>query len=316
MRTLALGTLTIIAIAAQACLAGNVSKTLGSVRKIVVPGFRTSLSPRYRIDYLQAPGSKAEGLPEVLLQRPDIKAAPDNPNADAFILTAYNFTPFVDGRSQRYVEPQFFTPESVQASVQEYSDLKRCPARNWYRVNVDLSSQVEAPPALLRDGEDAATSIFRGIHVQLTWTGQKQQTSKAVAGCVGELATPDLGVEIVPNAPAGLSTVALAMAMPYADSGVRIVIFHDRLEPLLGGHHAPAATILGYVLAHEIAHVLQGVARHSETGIMRARWTDNDFKLMGERLLTFTAEDVQLIRHHLALCGASAGRSANRCWSR
>jgi hypothetical protein len=99
------------------------------------------------------------------------------------------------------------------------------------------------------------------------------------------------------------------MALPYADSGVRIVVFYDRVEPLLSGHHAPQATILGYVLAPEIAHVLQGVARHSETGIMRARWTDNDFKQMGIRVLRFTPEDVQLIRRRLAPRDASTGCS-------
>ncbi len=110
----------------------------------------------------------------------------------------------------------------------------------------------------------------------------------------------DLAVEIIPHAPASFSDVALAMSLPYADSGVRIVIFYDRVEPLLRGHHATQATVLGYVLAHEVAHVLQGIARHSETGIMRARWTDNDFKQMGIRVLTFTPEDVQLIQQRLS----------------
>ena len=99
------------------------------------------------------------------------------------------------------------------------------------------------------------------------------------------------------------------MAMPYADSGVRIVIFYDRVEPLLRGHHAPQATVLGYVLAHEIAHVLQGIVRHSEAGIMRARWTDNDLQQMGSRELRFTREDVQLIQQRLSRCDGSAGCS-------
>jgi hypothetical protein len=63
--------------------------------------------------------------------------------------------------------------------------------------------------------------------------------------------------------------------------------------------------VLGFVLAHEITHVLQGIARHSETGIMRARWTDNNFRQMGNRDLMFTAEDVQMIRHRLAPRDAS-----------
>jgi hypothetical protein len=183
------------------------------------------------------------------------------------------------------------------------------PGQDWYRVNVQMGSQVAASPELLRDGQDAASRIFAGIHVQLTWTGQTQQVSNPVAASVGEPGTHDLAVEIVPHAPASFSDVALAMAMPYADSGIRIVIFYDRVDPLLRGHNAPAATILGYVLAHEIAHVLQGVARHSETGIMRARWTDNDFKQMGIRVLMFTAEDIQLIRRHLASQDAPRGCS-------
>ena len=182
------------------------------------------------------------------------------------------------------------------------------PGQDWYRVNVRMSSQVVAPRGLLRDSQHAATVIFARIHVQLIWRGQNQQASKVVARCMGEPATHDLAVEIVPHAPCPRN-VALATAMPLADSGVRIVVFYDRVEPLLQGHHAPQATVLGYVLAHEIAHVLQGIARHSETGIMRANWTDGDFQLMGTRLLTFTPEDVQLIRRRLAPSDATAGCS-------
>jgi hypothetical protein len=180
------------------------------------------------------------------------------------------------------------------------ANAREHPREDWYRVNVQMSSQVEAPPDLLRDGRAAASNIFAGIHIRLIWAGPTQQVSSAAAGCVGEPATYDLAVEIVPHAPASFSDVALAMALPHADSGVRIVIFYDRVEPLLRGHQAPQAAVLGYVLAHEIAHVLQGIARHSEAGIMRARWTDNDLKQMGIRVLTFTPEDVQLIRRRLA----------------
>jgi hypothetical protein len=167
-----------------------------------------------------------------------------------------------------------------------------------------MSSQVAAPPDLLRDGQEAASNILAGIHVQLVWTGQTRQALKPVAVGVGEPATHDLAVEVVPHAPASFSDVALAMALPYADSGVRILIFYDRVEPLLRGHNAPQASVLGYVLAHEIAHVLQGVARHSETGIMQARWSENDFKWMGIKVLTFTPEDVQLIRNRLERPGS------------
>jgi hypothetical protein len=194
----------------------------------------------------------------------------------------------------------------VLCAVSWKANAKAHPAQTCYRVNVQLSSRIEAPPDLLRDGEDAASTIFAAIHVQLVWADQTHENSKAVAGCAGELTVHDLGVKIVPYAPANVSDAAVAMAMPYPDSSPRVVIFYDRLEPLLRWRPVPEATVLGYVLAHEITHVLQGIARHSEMGIMRARWTDNDFKLMRIKVLTFTTQGVQLIRERLALPDTSA----------
>ncbi len=92
-------------------------------------------------------------------------------------------------------------------------------------VKVHLSSVVRTPLDLLRDGQRDATMIFARIHVQLMWTGQTQRASKPATSCVSEPATNDLAVEIVPHAPAGFRHIALAMALPYADSAVQIVIF-------------------------------------------------------------------------------------------
>jgi hypothetical protein len=167
-----------------------------------------------------------------------------------------------------------------------------------YRVKVHVSADgglVES--ALLAEGEETATDIFSKILIHLTWrTGHKNKDLSTVADCTGHSSTCDISVEIVAHAPATASRAALAMAKPYADSGVRISIFFDRVARLQQRHRASPATVLGYVLAHEIAHVLQGVARHSERGIMLASWTENEFDKMGIGALTFDPEDVELIR--------------------
>jgi hypothetical protein len=177
--------------------------------------------------------------------------------------------------------------------------------QTWDHVTVHVSANVNVSPTLLKDGQAATTAIFARIRIHLTWADQRSHVSKNVSASTLQPATPDIAVEIVPHAPHTVNGVALAMAMPFTDSGVRIVIFYDRVDPLLQGHHAPGATILAYILAHEIGHVLEGVARHSETGIMRARWTDNDLRQMGIGVLSFTTEDVQLIRRHLLTVDAS-----------
>jgi predicted metalloendopeptidase len=63
--------------------------------------------------------------------------------------------------------------------------------------------------------------------------------------------------------------------------------------------------VLGHVIAHEIGHVLEGVARHSTDGLMKPHWTLQDYWRMKNRHLFFAAEDVELM--HLSMQRASAG---------
>jgi hypothetical protein len=174
------------------------------------------------------------------------------------------------------------------------------PRSAWYSVNVHVKSEVAGQTALVRRSQEIATTIFARIRINLSWrTGRLNQGHPRVVACAGNSSTCDISVEILAKAPATVNRFALATARPYALSGVSISIFFERVAPLLERHHAPEATILGYVLAHEIAHVLQRGTRHSETGIMRPRWTDNDFKQMGNGVLTFTPDDIESIRRGL-----------------
>ena len=176
----------------------------------------------------------------------------------------------------------------------------------WYHVNVHMSTKEGVPlqAALLWDSQTTATEIFAKIGIDLTWRSGR---SRRRATCAGESGTRDLAIEIVPYAPTSINDGALAMARPYGDSSVHIMIFYSRVAPLLREHDSAQAKILGHVLAHEITHVLQGMARHSETGIMRARWTRDDYSQMGVGGLRFGAEDVRFIRLGIASFEAKAG---------
>jgi hypothetical protein len=48
-------------------------------------------------------------------------------------------------------------------------------------------------------------------------------------------------------------------------------------------------------MVHEITHIQQGVDRHSNSGVMKARWTDKDYAAMAWKPLPFTPEDILLI---------------------
>lgn len=92
---------------------------------------------------------------------------------------------------------------------------------------------------------------------------------------------------------------ALAYALPY--EGTHIVIFYDRVIATDPGNLRPR--LVSYVMVHEITHILQRVARHSGSGIMKANWDRKDYSEMRLDNLTFTEDDVALI--HLGLAARS-----------
>ena len=55
--------------------------------------------------------------------------------------------------------------------------------------------------------------------------------------------------------------------------------------------------LLAHAMAHEITHLLQSIARHSARGVMKAHWDSGDFLEMKRHHLTFTPEDIQMIRN-------------------
>jgi hypothetical protein len=84
---------------------------------------------------------------------------------------------------------------------------------------------------------------------------------------------------------------ALAYALPYEKT--HIEVFYDRLQQHGSGR---LPILLAHVLVHEITHILQGVCRHSKSGVMMARWGTDEYNEMAFKPLPFTQVDVQLIQ--------------------
>ena len=53
--------------------------------------------------------------------------------------------------------------------------------------------------------------------------------------------------------------------------------------------------LLGHMLAHEITHILQGSALHSDSGLMKEHWDQAELAQINDHYLSFTDLDVKLI---------------------
>jgi hypothetical protein len=159
------------------------------------------------------------------------------------------------------------TPQPVAANV--------CVSRNEI-------APIDATPA-----EAIASRLFARIGVALHWP-------RAGHNCPAEA----IVVSLATHTPEGLLPHALAYALPY--EGTHIRVFLDRIHRVSIDCPSLEGPLLAHVLAHEITHILQGLSVHSASGVMKARWDQEDYDKMTGGGLAFTPEDVILIRNGMA----------------
>jgi len=144
-----------------------------------------------------------------------------------------------------------------------------------------------------------ASRMFRDIGVTLQWhAGTKHCPAGGIA------------VALDDHTPDSLKPGAFAYALPY--EGTHIRIFWDRIESASRPMSAQfTSVLLAHVLVHEITHILEGVSRHSATGVMKATWEAEDFNVMRWKGLSMAPEDVALIHSGMKIRAAAAAPSAS-----
>lgn len=148
------------------------------------------------------------------------------------------------------------------------------------RRNPAVCMQLKTPDQHLLSSlaKGLTTRIFAGIGVPLEWRACEPDSEPSPTTIV---------VELVSRTPPEFMSGALGYAMP---GRRRIVIFFDRIEWM-----PDAWVVLGHVMAHEITHVIQGVPRHSDTGLMKPHYRNSDLSEMRHKSLPFTQEDLLLL---------------------
>lgn len=131
------------------------------------------------------------------------------------------------------------------------------------------------------------TDIFWRIGVKVRW----QTAYAAYARCSEGPSRRKILVAFSWNTPSQFHPGALAYANPYNMNGACMTVFLDRLKPMIEGSPSGAASLLGHVLAHEMGHILEGNAQHSESGVLKGRWSRSEIRDMVVHNLSFTDYD-------------------------
>ena len=133
-----------------------------------------------------------------------------------------------------------------------------CAGQSAVTQKATVTVCMDPDPHVLMGVRPMASAMFASIAVRIDW--RERDSCPAGVGAIqvhlshDSTKVRDSGAE------------ALAFARPYAGT---VVVFLDRVDEL---NRNGGPSVLAHVLVHEITHVLEGIDRHSATGIMKAHF--------------------------------------------
>jgi hypothetical protein len=144
------------------------------------------------------------------------------------------------------------------------------PAAEWpLAVDARLYVAVPGASADTREAQAAATRILATAGVALRWTVCNRADAALDTPCEMPLGDRELVVRVARSTPGDGRQVLGFAYVP----GVVATAFVDRVAETAERTHLRTGTLLGGVIAHEIAHLLFG-ASHTREGLMRPAWND------------------------------------------
>ena len=149
------------------------------------------------------------------------------------------------------------------------------------------------PREVLTEAQAVASRIYAAAGVTIVWTEPASVPRPSSAF--------RLTMTILPMASfSGRSRSAAVMGTAPGVNGSApaklAYAFYDRVEEFARERGLDTATTVGYVMAHEIGHLLLGRHSHSRAGLMRAVWGQGEVLGMAAGVLAFNESEARVVR--------------------
>lgn len=161
------------------------------------------------------------------------------------------------------------------------------PEHDVRRLAVAVNDYVGVDPATLAFAERLAGDAYLRAGIEIEWIVPDG------FGDSGRLSVNLLSEEMA--APSGVSSDTVGFATPGSLAANAI---YDRVLEMAHDYHLKSGVLLGYVMAHELGHLLLPAHSHSELGLMRANL---DLELAREKKLGFTSDQAALMQERLTV---------------
>lgn len=159
-------------------------------------------------------------------------------------------------------------------------------------LNVSVCNMGDVPDKMVARAEAIVSAVFSPMQVDVGWSG-----------CEGSGAGAHVLLRLRREGPAetGRRDSLDVMGMAFTAAGVAgtmVDAYYGAVEKFANGHQADPAEVLGYVVAHEIGHLLLGPG-HSAGSIMSAAWDGKTLAAARQRWLTFDQSQRSSIHREL-----------------
>lgn len=168
------------------------------------------------------------------------------------------------------------------------------------KIIIHVADYAQFGDSTLRRAATIVSGIFRKVDADVTVALHPDAGADLEESALPQLC--HLQVLILPQKMAKqlggwLRLSIMGIAPSVSPNCVLVYLFSQPMMQLIREQRYPdTGMLLGYVIAHEIGHLLLHRASHSQTGIMRSKW-DSDYLLqMARGVLSFCPQEAAEIR--------------------
>jgi hypothetical protein len=162
------------------------------------------------------------------------------------------------------------------------------------QMDVTVCNLNDVLESIITNAKAETQLVFRSAGVEIVWSDCKVSASPTEPWFVIRLRTGKRGQTAGPFSP---DVMGEAFVVKRGE-GYMADAYLDAIQDLAERHGGDAGVLLGFVMAHELGHLLLGPG-HAPAGVMRAAWGGKELKAMRQRWLKFDKEGAARVRSEL-----------------
>jgi hypothetical protein len=172
------------------------------------------------------------------------------------------------------------------------------------RLLVSLFNDAGVDSATLAEAQSRASVIFSHSGIEVDWfvcgPADPSDFLPRRTACSALVWPSHLSVRIRPRA-VSVSAETFGQAFVNAEGeGLYSNVYYQNLARSSGHRDVSDGEMLGYVLAHELGHLLLGTNSHSTSGLMQPHWNSSTLRASALSSLRFTSAQSAVLRSRLS----------------